>query len=93
MSASASLICSVPLIQAGVDDRAVVGREDRADELLQHQADAERREQRLERPAVEKPDDRPLEDHAGQRRDEERRRDGDQESTRRGGAGISACTT
>ena len=49
-------------------DRAVVGREHRAHELLQHQADAERREQRLERPAVEKPDDRPLDQHAGQRR-------------------------
>ena len=55
---SASLICSVPLIQAGVSTGAVVRREDRAHHLLQDQADAEGREQRLERPAVEEADRR-----------------------------------
>jgi hypothetical protein len=70
------LICSVPLIQAGVDPRLSAEKRARA---AAGQAHAERRQQRLERPAVEKADDRPLEDHARGAGDEEGGGDGDQD--------------
>ena len=64
---------------ARVLDRHVLGAEDRAHRLLQDEADAPGREQRLERPAVEEADHAALEHRADQRprpgtRPESRRR-------------------
>ena len=62
-----------------IADLAVLGAEDGADGLLQDQRDAPGGEQRLERPAVEEADHRPLDDDADAPGDEEGERQGDQQ--------------
>ena len=59
--------------------RAVVGAEHVAHHLLQDQADAERGEQGLERPAVEEAHHAALDEHADAARHQERERNGDED--------------